>query len=252
MVASEQLPTTDGGHEKKQTELLLTAASISLTLHLFIGLLGVHFFRGQPVLLPSRPFEFSLVILTEPASAPRPQETGTLPRSRPAPKPKPVGRPQPAPVVEPLALPIKTESNPDIASHEKLQERLNSLPDVEVDTVPSVPLSSIPADTGSLTNSSGEGLPVIAPIYDADYLSNPVPPYPPAAKRLKLQGTVIVRVLVNPDGKPESANLQKSSGASMLDEAAMNAVKHWSFVPARQGDTPIPAWVDVPILFRLK
>jgi protein TonB len=38
----------------------------------------------------------------------------------------------------------------------------------------------------------------------------------------------------------------------MLDEAAMNAVKHWSFVPARQGDTPIPAWVDVPILFRLK
>jgi protein TonB len=114
-----------------------------------------------------------------------------------------------------------------------------------------LPERPAPADTGSLTNSGGEGLTVIAPIYDADYLSNPVPPYPPAAKRLKLQGTVIVRVFVTPSGKPETVNLQKSSGASILDDAAVDAVKHWLFVPARSGDKPISAWVDVPILFRL-
>lgn len=249
MTAPGQLvPTTGSGYEKKHAELLLTAACISFALHLFIVYLGFHFFKDLPVFAPPRPIEFSLVILTESALAPRPQETGMLPRSRPAPKPKPMSRPRPSPVVEPLVPSIKTESKQEPVVPEKQQEQPSNLSDAY--STPQAPLA--PADSGSLTNSTGAGLPVIAPIYDADYLSNPVPPYPPVAKRLKLQGTVIVRVLVNLEGKPESVHLQKSSGASILDDAAVDAVKHWSFVPARQGNMQISAWVDVPILFRLK
>ena len=98
--------------------------------------------------------------------------------------------------------------------------------------------------------SDGSG-PVVGPRYDAAYLSNPVPHYPSLAKKLKLQGTAIIRVLVSSEGRPKSVAVEKSSGARILDDAAVDAVQHWSFVPARRGDKPISDWVDVPIVFRL-
>jgi protein TonB len=92
---------------------------------------------------------------------------------------------------------------------------------------------------------------VIGPLFNAAYLNNPKPRYPPIARRMKLEGTVVVQVLVNSDGKPENVRLEKSSGSSMLDQAALTAVQNWSFVPARQGNKMISAWVDIPFRFRL-
>jgi len=92
---------------------------------------------------------------------------------------------------------------------------------------------------------------IVGPIFNPDYLHNPKPPYPLIARRLKLEGIVIVRVLVNPAGKAEIIRLGKSSGSNVLDQAALSAVQEWSFVPAQQGGQPVSAWVDVPIRFRL-
>jgi len=92
---------------------------------------------------------------------------------------------------------------------------------------------------------------LVGPSYDAAYLSNPVPKYPAAARRLKLQGTATVRVLVSAEGRPRSVTLSKSSGTKILDEAALEAVQQWSFVPARRGSKPVAAEVDVPVRFRL-
>jgi periplasmic protein TonB len=92
---------------------------------------------------------------------------------------------------------------------------------------------------------------LVSPVFDAAYLKNPKPPYPAIARRMKLEGTVILQVLVSSDGKPEIARLEKSSGSSVLDQAALTTVQSWSFVPARQGNNPISAWVDVPLRFRL-
>lgn len=89
------------------------------------------------------------------------------------------------------------------------------------------------------------------PHFEVAYLNNPKPPYPAAARRFKLEGTVILRVMVKASGAPETVELARSSGASALDDAALIAVKGWRFVPARQGDTPIDHWVDVPMRFRL-
>ena len=99
--------------------------------------------------------------------------------------------------------------------------------------------------------ASGEAQPVIGPSFNAAYLSNPVPKYPAAARRLKLQGTATVRVLVSPEGRPRSVTLSKTSGTRILDEAALEAVQKWSFVPARRGSRPVAAEVDVPVRFRL-
>jgi protein TonB len=69
---------------------------------------------------------------------------------------------------------------------------------------------------------------------------------------MRLQGTTTIRVLVGTDGHPQRVRLEESSGVELLDAAALEAVKRWSFVPARQGTTPVAAEVNVPLRFRLE
>lgn len=90
------------------------------------------------------------------------------------------------------------------------------------------------------------------PSFNADYLQNPAPRYPPLARRMGQQGKVVLRVLVNPGGGPAQIVVRTSSGSDVLDEAALDAVKRWRFVPAKRGDQPIAAWVLVPITFTLQ
>jgi protein TonB len=90
------------------------------------------------------------------------------------------------------------------------------------------------------------------PRFDAAYLDNPKPTYPVMARRLGLQGKVLVRVFVSAAGTPEKVELKETSGSKVLDRSALDAVTRWRFVPAREGDKPIPAWVVVPIVFTLK
>jgi len=66
------------------------------------------------------------------------------------------------------------------------------------------------------------------------------------------QGRVVLRVLVSAAGLPEKVELKSSSGSPRLDESALQTVRLWKFVPARQGTEPVSAWVLVPISFVLK
>jgi periplasmic protein TonB len=90
------------------------------------------------------------------------------------------------------------------------------------------------------------------PRFDADYLSNPAPAYPPLSRRLGEEGKVVLRVHVEPNGRPSQIELKSSSGSLRLDQAAQDAVWRWKFVPAKRGDEAIAAWVLVPIVFNLK
>ncbi len=93
---------------------------------------------------------------------------------------------------------------------------------------------------------------VVAPRFDADYLDNPAPAYPALSRRLGEQGRVLLRVYVLADGSAGQVEIRESSGFERLDRAAREAVARWRFVPARQGDRPVAAWVLVPISFSLR
>lgn len=86
----------------------------------------------------------------------------------------------------------------------------------------------------------------------ANYLKNPRPPYPSRALREGWEGTTVLKVQVSPAGKPGTIQIHKSSGRSVLDEAAQEAVKTWTFTPATQGGNSIAGWVTVPIVFKLQ
>lgn len=93
---------------------------------------------------------------------------------------------------------------------------------------------------------------VSAPRFDAAYLNNPSPAYPPLSRRLGEEGRVLLRALVDADGRTREVQVEVSSGHARLDRAAQEAVARWRFVPARRGDEPTHAWVRVPISFMLE
>lgn len=68
---------------------------------------------------------------------------------------------------------------------------------------------------------------------------------------MKEQGTVLLLVNVTAQGDAELVRVHQSSGRYRLDEAALEAVRHWRFVPAKRGAQPIAASVIVPIVFEL-
>jgi protein TonB len=93
--------------------------------------------------------------------------------------------------------------------------------------------------------------PVVPPRFDAAYLNNPAPSYPALSRRNGEAGKVLLRVQVSSDGKPQQIDLQRSSGYSRLDDAAIAAVRQWRFIPAKRGDESLTEWVLVPLVFKL-
>lgn len=77
------------------------------------------------------------------------------------------------------------------------------------------------------------------------------PPYPHIAREQRWEGTVVLRIRVNQNGLVDSVVTRKSSGFPILDESALQSVKTWTFEPAKDGEFPIPATVDLPIRFDL-
>jgi len=78
----------------------------------------------------------------------------------------------------------------------------------------------------------------------------PDPEYSEEARKAKYQGTVILWVVVGPDGRVKDMRVQRSLGLG-LDEKAMEAVKQWKFDPARKDGQPVAVQINVEVNFRL-
>jgi periplasmic protein TonB len=69
------------------------------------------------------------------------------------------------------------------------------------------------------------------------------------ALRLKRQGTVVLRVLIDENGRVTQVVVV--TGVEQLTAAAVATVRKWTYRPAlRQGAT-VQAWLEVPIRFDL-
>lgn len=98
----------------------------------------------------------------------------------------------------------------------------------------------------------GAGETVTSPKFGVAYLNNPKPGYPAFARRMGMEGTVMLKVLVSRQGTALKIEIAHSSGHEILDKAAADAVRNWHFVPARKGNSPMEEWVQVPVAFRLR
>ena len=104
----------------------------------------------------------------------------------------------------------------------------------------------------AVADAAAVGAGLVAARFDAAYLNNPPPVYPPVARRRGEAGTVRLRVAVSAEGLPDAVSLQLGSGSHWLDRAAQEAVRRWRFVPARRDGTAVASTIIVPIVFRLE
>lgn len=116
------------------------------------------------------------------------------------------------------------------------------------------PVEASPAPRVATTSEPAPSPPIAVtpPDLRAAYLSNPRPPYPLAARRLGLEGRVTLRAEIMENGNCGRISVAQSSGHDVLDQAALQAVKQWRFVPAQRGGETVSAWAEIPISFRLR
>jgi periplasmic protein TonB len=85
-----------------------------------------------------------------------------------------------------------------------------------------------------------------------EYASAPAPAYPREAILDGIEGTVLLRVLVDVDGKPLTVEIERSSGNRRLDDAARRQVlRKWMFRPAIRDGQAIQVFGMVPVSFSL-
>lgn len=84
------------------------------------------------------------------------------------------------------------------------------------------------------------------------YLREPVTRYPFQSRRLREQGVVLLRVVVDERGLPVQVDVERSSGFPRLDEAGREAVMRSRFRPYTEDGVARSAIVVVPIRFALK
>ena len=86
----------------------------------------------------------------------------------------------------------------------------------------------------------------------ARYISGLRPLYPQEACRARQEGSVAIRLLVGTDGWVKEASLMAGSAYTVLDEAALRAVKKWRFSPASNGKNAVESYCDVRVRFQLE
>ena len=78
----------------------------------------------------------------------------------------------------------------------------------------------------------------------------PDPDYSDDARKSRYQGTVVVWLIVGPDGAPRDLQIERPLGLG-LDEKAIDTISKWKFEPAKKDGNPVAVQIDVEVSFRL-
>jgi len=81
-------------------------------------------------------------------------------------------------------------------------------------------------------------------------LENPSPDYSEEARKAKYQGTVVLWLIVDANGRPRDVRVARSLGMG-LDQKAIEAVRLWKFQPAMKDGTPVAVQINVEVNFHL-
>lgn len=187
--------------------------------------------------------EPAIAALPAPPSMPEPPP---LPPQPPTPAPEPV---IPSPTPLPAAAPVPVHDPTPIAAPPSRTDPPKQL----ALAVP--PAASVrPDGDGAARNAGPYTTTQLAPPgirATPLYRKNPEPPYPPAARRRRQEGLVVLTVAVNAQGRATRVELKQSSGFPLLDDAATRSVREWDFEPARLGTVALASEIEVPVRFQL-
>jgi protein TonB len=166
-----------------------------------------------------------------------------------APQVKPVEKPPIRSEPEkPVIYPVESIQNPQKVLENKAQRFEQE--SLHKDDAPSEDVTERDVSTRTAAKaeqSASAAVQMARPLY----LSNSVPKYPRLARKKGYEGTVVLDVLVDENGKVEDLSLFKSSGHAILDKTAISSVKKWLFEPGTIGRKKVKMRVKLPVRFKL-
>ncbi len=168
----------------------------------------------------------------------KPKKVEAIAENKPAPK-KPVSPKSVSPQKITPDIPKEKAQKPETKVSEVKPE-----PKVEPEKHTEVAESAQPANSGA----SSQPILVTKPTF----VTRPTAPkYPRLAKRRGIQGVATYEVWLDEDGNQVKQALVSSSGALMLDEAALKAIKQWEFSPHIVNGRAMAHRVKIPVRFKL-
>lgn len=253
LTAWERIPfnanTSRPGGLDKSHVLVLIAASV-----LIHGALW-WYMQTAPAVLPEvapqvPEMTIELTSATPPAPEPPPPEPPPPPPPPPPPEPEqPVEDPD---AVEPPPKPVekpKVEKPRPVKKPEPVKKPAPPAPTPPA--APSPPAPPVAAPAPAAPAAPAAAAKESAAVSGLASLGNPAPEYPGQALRRNWEGRVVLRIKVLPNGRAGAVEVTRSSGKPVLDEAAVEAVRNWKFIPAKRGDTPIEGFATQTIDFKL-
>jgi protein TonB len=168
--------------------------------------------------------------------------------------------PQAAPVQLALIVPEVTAPTPQVAAVRLADVRPAELvlPQIDIPVEVASPAPPTPAAIGVTPPATPAAAAALAPeagsdepvkIETADYVRPCTLRYPPMARRMNAQGTTLVRVLVDTEGRPQDVRVDRSSGYRLLDDAAVECAHQALFKPRREGGRLRASLVVIPFDF---
>ena len=209
--------------------------------------------RDRRPLTPPRPIVAPLPVAPPARPEPEPPQPVV-----PAPPPVATPEPEPTPVTpEPVATPAPAplRAPPSGVTGPPPLAAADPGPGAFAASAPPPPSS---AATGARSSSEREVSVAAIPSDGITQRAIPrggyqyFPPYPSTARRLGVQGTTLLHVLVASTGHVAQVIVKQSAGHPDLDQAATDAVRRWRFEPARRGTEPVEMWVQLPFEFRFR
>lgn len=185
-------------------------------------------------------------VLSDMIEPPQPQVTPTPPQPQPRTAPTPKASPLPRPVAQPAPQPVA------VATPTPAPQAPTGVTEPQP---PAPPVTAVAAaePTAPAAPPAPPAPPKLElPSSNADYLNNPPPAYPPLSKRLGEQGKVVVRAFIEANGTATKAEVRTSSGYDRLDQAALQTVLKWRYVPGKRAGVIEGMWFNVPIHFVLE
>jgi len=205
---------------------------------------------AMPVGTESTQVSLNLVSVPQPVpQSPAVQESE--PTTSPVPKPKPV-------VKETTVKKLVKKKNPEVMKEKPTPKVVKTTVNKTVKKVTKVPPKH--TETKPVTESKPEVKTQAAAgvnnspklITKPTFSTRPSPvKYPRLAKLRGIEGQVTVEVWIDPKGKQVKHTLVKSSGAQVLDKAALKAIKRWRFSSHIVDGQAIAHRVQIPVRFKL-
>ncbi|UOE87249.1 energy transducer TonB [Vibrio splendidus] len=180
-------------------------------------------------------------------------------QAKPTPKKKAItNKPQPKKlekkVVEKKPIQKKPKTEKKVVKKERPEPEPKSKPTPQPEKLADKKVDKNMDESANQPQAVNQGVSNQEPVLvtKPSFSSRPTPPnYPRQARRRGVEGVATYEVWLDAEGKQIKQALVNSSGALMLDNAALDAIKQWKFSPHTVNGRAIAHRVQIPVRFRL-